>query len=71
MEKELDINQIVEEQLKEIVTSDYHWIKVGDQQIRFFKSLSNGRVEDETWGEYKVRLKINKQMVKLRKRGGK
>jgi hypothetical protein len=65
-----DINDIVAEQLKEIVTADYHWIKMGDEQIRLFKSLTNRRLPEETFGEYKVRQKINNKMVKLHKKGG-
>lgn len=68
---EQDINQIVEEQLKEIVTSDYHTIKQGERECRLFKSLSNRRLEEvgETFDEYKLRLRINKQMVKKHKKG--
>lgn len=69
--KSEDINQIVEEQLKEIVTSDFHWIKFGEEQIRLFKSLSNKRIEGETFGEYKVRQKINSKMLKMYKKGTK
>jgi hypothetical protein len=67
-----DINQIVAEQINHIQTSDFHWIKMGEEQIRLFKSLSNRRLEDkgETFGEYKVRQKINNQMIKLHKKGG-
>ncbi len=70
---EQDINEIVAEQLKEIVTLDYHWIKMGNEQIKLFKSLANRRLDEqgETFGEYKVRQKINRQMVKLHKKGGK
>jgi hypothetical protein len=67
-----DINQIVAEQINHIQTSDFHWIKMGEEQIRLFKSLSNRRLEDkgETFGEYRVRQKINNQMIKLHKKGG-
>jgi hypothetical protein len=68
----IDINQIVAEQIYHIQTSDFHWIKMGEEQIRLFKSLSNRRLEDkgETFGEYRVRQKINNQMIKLHKKGG-
>jgi hypothetical protein len=66
-----NINEIVAEQLKEIVTGDYHLIKEGDQECRLFKSLSNRRLDElgETFDEYKLRLKINSKMVKQHKRG--
>ncbi len=69
--EEQDINEIVAQQVEEIVTSDFHWIKMGNEQIRLFKSLANRRLNEqgETFGEYKVRQKINSQMVKRHKKG--
>lgn len=66
-----DINEIVAEQLKEIVTGDYHLIKQGDQECRLFKSLSNRRLDElgETFDEYKLRLHINRKMIKQHKLG--
>jgi hypothetical protein len=66
-----DINNIVAEQLKEIISGDYHTIKQGDQECRLFKSLSNRRLDElgETFDEYKLRLKINTKMLKQHKRG--
>jgi len=66
-----DINEIVVEQLKEIISGDYHTIKQGDQECRLFKSLSNRRLNElsETFDEYKLRLKINAKMLKQHKRG--
>lgn len=60
------------EQVQEQI-SNFHWIKLGDQQIRLFKSLENRRLIEfgEEFGEYKVRQKINNRMIKLHKRGGK
>lgn len=67
--EEQDINQIVENELKEIVTGNYHTIKMGGLEMRLFKSLSNARCEEETFDEYKVRLKLNKKLVKAHKKG--
>lgn len=66
-----DINDIVADQIKEIVTGDYHTIKMGDQECRLFKSLANRRLDElgETFDEYKLRLKINAKMLKQHKRG--
>ncbi len=66
-----DINDIVADQIKEIVTGDYHTIKMGDQECRLFKSLANRRLDElgETFDEYKLRLKINAKMLKEHKRG--
>lgn len=66
-----DINNIVAEQVKEILTADYHIIKQGDKECRLFKSLSNRRLVEsgETFDEYKLRLKINAKMVKQQKKG--
>lgn len=65
-----DINNIVADQIKEIVTGDYHTIKMGDQECRLFKSLANRRLDElgETFDEYKLRLKINAKMLKQHKR---
>lgn len=65
-----DINNIVADQIKEIVTGDYHTIKMGDQECRLFKSLANRRLNElgETFDEYKLRLKINAKMLKQHKR---
>ena len=71
MEEELDINQIVQENIDQIVNGDFHWIKMGNEQIRLFKSLKNTRLPEETFGEYKVRQRINSKMIKLHKKGGK
>jgi len=67
-----DINEIVAQQINEIVTGNYHVIKQGSKECRLFKSLSNRRLTEqgETFDEYKVRQKINSQMVKRHKRGG-
>ena len=67
--QEQEINEIVEKELLEIVTGNYHTIKMDGMEMRLFKSLSNARVEDETFDEYKVRLKINKKLVKAHKNG--
>ena len=66
-----DINNIVADQIKEIITGDYHIIKMGDQECRLFKSLANRRLDElgETFDEYKLRLKINTKMLKEHKRG--
>jgi hypothetical protein len=66
-----DINDIVADQIKEIVTGDYHTIKMGDKECRLFKSLANRRLGElgETFDEYKLRLKINTKMLKEHKRG--
>jgi|Laugrespbdmm15dd_1035085.scaffolds.fasta_scaffold06757_6 hypothetical protein len=66
-----DINDIVADQIKEIVTGDYHTIKMGDKECRLFKSLANRRLDElgETFDEYKLRLKINTKMLKEHKRG--
>lgn len=66
-----DINDIVADQIKEIVTGDYHIIKMGDKECRLFKSLANRRLDElgETFDEYKLRLKINTKMLKEHKRG--
>lgn len=66
-----DINNIVADQIKEIITGDYHTIKMGDQECRLFKSLANRRLIDqgETFDEYKLRLKINAKMIKEQKKG--
>lgn len=66
-----DINDIVADQIKEIITGDYHTIKMGDQECRLFKSLANRRLDElgETFDEYKLRLKINAKMLKEHKRG--
>ena len=65
-----DINNIVADQIKEIVTGDYHTIKMGDQECRLFKSLANRRLDElgETFDEYKLRLKINAKMLKQHRR---
>ena len=53
-----DINDIVADQLKEIISGDYHTIKQGDQECRLFKSLSNRRLDElGELDEYKLRLK--------------
>lgn len=66
-----NINNIVAEQIKEIVTGDYHTIKQGDKECRLFKSLANRRLVEsgETFDEYKLRLKINAKMIKEQKKG--
>lgn len=66
-----DINDIVADQIKEIVTGNYHTIKQGDQECRLFKSLVNRRLVEsgETFDEYKLRLKINAKMIKEQKKG--
>lgn len=66
-----DINDIVADQLKEIISGDYHTIKQGDQECRLFKSLANRRLDElgETFDEYKLRLKINTKMIKEQKKG--
>jgi hypothetical protein len=66
-----DINNIVADQIKEIISGDYHTIKMGDQECRLFKSLANRRLNElgETFDEYKLRLKINAKMLKQHKRG--
>jgi predicted house-cleaning noncanonical NTP pyrophosphatase (MazG superfamily) len=65
-----DINNIVADQIKEIISNDYHTIKMGDQECRLFKSLANRRLNElgETFDEYKLRLKINAKMLKQHKR---
>lgn len=66
-----DINDIVADQIKEIVTGDYYTIKQGDKECRLFKSLANRRLVEsgETFDEYKLRLKINAKMIKEQKKG--
>ena len=66
-----DINDIVADQIKEIISGDYHTIKMGDKECRLFKSLANRRLDElgETFDEYKLRLKINTKMLKEHKRG--
>lgn len=66
-----DINNVIAEQVKEIVTGDYHTIKQGDKECRLFKSLVNRRLVEsgETFDEYKLRLKINAKMIKEQKKG--
>lgn len=66
-----DINNIVADQIKEIISGDYHTIKMGDKECRLFKSLANRRLDElgETFDEYKLRLKINSKMLKQHKRG--
>ena len=65
-----DINNIIAEQVKEIVTGNYHTIKQGNLQCRLFKSLANRRLVEsgETFDEYKLRLKINAKMIKEHKK---
>jgi hypothetical protein len=48
---------------------DYIIIKQGDKECRLFKSLSNGRLPDESFDEYKLRQKINRKMINLHKKG--
>lgn len=67
--EEVDINQIVENEIKQITTGNYVNIKMDGKEMRLFKSLSNGRVEDEKFDEYKVRLKLNKKLVKQHLKG--
>ena len=59
------------EAVNQFVNGDYHTIKMGDSECRLFKSLENRRLIElgETFNEYKLRLKINKQMVKRHKKG--
>lgn len=64
-----EINKIVENELKEIVTGNYHTIKMEGLEMRLFKSLSNKRQEDETFDEYKVRQKINSKLIKAQLKG--
>lgn len=59
------------EAVNQFVNGDYHTIKMGDLECRLFKSLENRRLIElgETFDEYKLRLRINKQMVKKHKKG--
>lgn len=59
------------EAVEQFVNGDYHTIKMGDLECRLFKSLENRRLIElgETFDEYKLRLRINKQMVKRHKQG--
>lgn len=64
-----ELNELVENELKEIVTGNYHTIKMEGLEMRLFKSLSNKRQEDETFDEYKVRQKINSKLIKAQLKG--
>lgn len=59
------------EAVNQFVNGDYHTIKMGDLECRLFKSLENRRLIElgETFDEYKLRLRINKQIVKRHKKG--
>ncbi len=64
-----EINEMVENELREIVTGDFHTIKMDGLEMRLYKSLSNKRQEGESFDEYKVRLKLNKKLIKVQLRG--
>jgi hypothetical protein len=64
-----DFENIVKEVEDLVDNPNFIWIKRGDQSTRLFKSLNNGRVLDETFDEYKLRLNINRKMIKKHKRG--
>lgn len=62
--EEQNINEIVENEMKEILTGEFHTVKMDGMEMRLFKSLHNSRCPGETFDEYKVRLKLNKKLVK-------
>lgn len=59
--------QKVQQQLVE--NENYIIIKMYGKECRLFKSVSNGRLPEETFDEYKLRQKINKKTIKLHKKG--
>lgn len=59
--------QKVQQQIAE--SQDYVILKMEGKECRLFKSLSNARLPEETFDEYKVRQKINRKMLNLHKKG--
>lgn len=59
--------QRVQQQIAE--SQDYVILKMEGKECRLFKSLSNARLPEETFDEYKVRQKINRKMLNLHKKG--
>lgn len=68
----MDNFEKVAEELQDLVDNfdnKFRWIQMGDQRIKLFNSISNERLPMETFGEYKVRMKINKKLIKQYKNG--
>lgn len=59
--------QKVQQQIAE--SQDYVILKMEGKECRLFKSLSNARLPEETFDEYKVRQKINRKMIHMHKKG--
>lgn len=59
------------EQLNELTKEDvgYTEIKVGENTCKLYKSLSNKRLPEESFDEYKLRQYINKKLIKKHKEG--
>lgn len=57
------------EDLNELTEKPYTEIKVGEQSCKLYKTLSNKRLAEESFEEYRLRLYINAKMVKKHKEG--
>ena len=49
---------------------EFHTVKVDGKEIRLYKTISNTRVEDETYEEYKIRTHFANKQIKDRKKYG-
>ena len=65
-----EFEKTIAEVQKALDEPQFHVIKDGEQEIKLFKSLVNHRLSNETFGEYKVRQKINQKMIKKFKQNG-
>ena len=61
-------NELIQ-QLNQATETPYTEIKVGENTCKLYKSLSNKRLEEESFEEYKLRLYINRKMVQKHKQG--
>lgn len=49
---------------------EFHVVKIGDRELRLFKTIVDHRVEDETREEFLMRRHFVKRQIKDRKKYG-